>query len=290
MTTIGFIGLGIMGRPMALNLLKGGYALCAYARRPEAAEPLVAQGATLSESPKGLAARCEVVFTIVSDTPDVEEVVLGADGIIQGAQPGSVVVDMSTISPTATRRMAQHLKDRGIEMLDAPVSGGEQGAIAGTLSIMVGGRAETFERIRPLFELMGKNIVHVGDHGAGQVAKACNQILVAQTIAAVAESLSLAEALDVDPARVREALLGGFAYSRILDVHGQRMLEDNFTPGFKARLHQKDMRIALEEARRAGCALNGAAHAAALIDALVEQGGAELDSAAVFRVLEEPSG
>ena len=285
MTQLAFIGPGIMGRPMALNLMRGGHALNVYTRRPEAGQPLVDAGATACPTPAAAARDAQVIFSCVSDTPDVEEVLLGPDGVIHGAQPGSVVVDMSTISPSATRRMAAELAARGIEMLDAPVSGGEQGAVAGTLSIMVGGKTEVFERLRPLLGLMGQNIVHVGDNGAGQVAKACNQIVVAQTIVGVAEALRFAEASGVDPAKVRAALLGGFAYSRILEVHGQRMLDDNFAPGFKAKLHHKDMNIALNEGQSLGLELRGAQSAASYIAALVEAAEGELDSSAVIKLM-----
>ena len=210
---------------------------------------------------------------------------LGAGGVIHGAQPGSIVVDMSTISPSATREMAARLAERGVEMLDAPVSGGEQGAIAGTLSIMVGGNAAALARVRPLLDLLGSNIVHVGGHGAGQVVKACNQIVVAQTIVGVAEALQLANRQGVDPARVREALLGGFAYSKILDVHGQRMLDDNYTPGFKARLHTKDLGIALAEAEAHGLDATAVRAAADLIRRVAEEIDGELDHSAVFRLL-----
>jgi len=274
-----------MGRPMALNLMAGGHELHVYARRAEAAEPLVIAGATAWGSPAEAAAQAEVIFSCVSDTPDVEEVLLGAGGVIHGAQPGSIVVDMSTISPSATREMAARLAERGVEMLDAPVSGGEQGAIAGTLSIMVGGNAAALARVRPLLDLLGSNIVHVGGHGAGQVVKACNQIVVAQTIVGVAEALQLANRQGVDPARVREALLGGFAYSKILDVHGQRMLDDNYTPGFKARLHTKDLGIALAEAEAHGLDATAVRAAADLIRRVAEEIDGELDHSAVFRLL-----
>lgn len=282
---LGFIGLGIMGRPMALNLIKAGYPLAVYARRPEAVAPLKEAGAETYESPATLAQHCDVVFTMVADTPDVEEVIVGEDGILHGARRGSTVVDTSTISPLATRRLADELNQRGVEMLDAPVSGGEQGAVAGSLSIMVGGTADAFARVQPLLDWMGKNIVHVGGSGAGQVAKACNQVLVAQTIAAVAEALLLAKASGADPARVRESLLGGFAYSRILEVHGQRMLNNDYKPGFKSKLHQKDMRIALETAEASEVKLSGAARAAARLDELIESGGGELDSAAIAQAV-----
>jgi 2-hydroxy-3-oxopropionate reductase len=283
---IGFIGLGIMGRPIAMNLIKGGYRLAVYARRLEATKRLAGAGADVYQSPASLAQHTDVVFTMVSDTPDVKQVILGEHGIAHGARHGNIVVDMSTISPAVTRDVAQELAARGVEMLDAPVSGGEQGAIAGNLSIMVGGKPEIFARVRPLFECMGKNIVHVGDHGAGQVAKACNQILVAQTIAAVGEALVLARAAGADPSRVREALLGGFAYSKILEVHGLRVLEGNYKPGFKAQLHQKDMHIALQTAHQHGIALPGAERTAQYLNELVGQGDGELDSAAIATVVE----
>ena len=282
---IGFVGLGIMGRPMALNLKRAGFELAVYARRPESMEPLASAGAAPCTSPADVARRSDICFTMVSDTPDVEQVILGPGGIAEGASPGSVVVDMSTVSPAATRAIAERLGERAIAMLDAPVSGGEQGAIDGTLSIMVGGDAEIFERVRPLFEVMGRNIVHVGPSGAGQVCKSCNQIVVGATIAGVAEAILFARASGVDPARVREALLGGFAASRILEVHGQRMIDDNFAPGFKTRLHQKDMGIVLDAAHELGLALPGAAAVAQYLNALVGQGLGEEDSAAIYKVL-----
>jgi 2-hydroxy-3-oxopropionate reductase len=282
---LGFIGLGITGRPAAVNLIKAGYPLSIYARKPEAATPLTDAGAKRYSSAAELAETSDIVFTMVSDTLDVEEVITGEQGVGSGAQLGSVVVDMSTISPAATRKIAAELLASGVHMLDAPVSGGEQGAIDGNLSIMVGGKPEVFARVRPLFECMGKDTVHVGDHGAGQVAKACNQVLVVQTIAAVAEALLLAKASGANPERVREALLGGFAYSRILDLHGQRMLDNNYKPGFKSKLHLKDMRIALNAAREAHIDLPGAARTTANLDELIEAGGGELDSAAIARVV-----
>jgi 2-hydroxy-3-oxopropionate reductase len=287
--TIGFIGPGIMGLPMATNLIHAGYRLQVYARRRNAADPLVAKGARYCESPALAADNAQAIVTIVSDTPDVEAVILGENGVIQGAAPGAVVIDMSTISPSTTRTIAKKLRARGIEMLDAPVSGGEQGAIDGTLSIMVGGKQETFERLLPVLKAMGKQITHIGENGAGQVAKACNQILVAQIIAAVAEALQLARASGADPGKVRQALLGGFAYSRILDVHGKRMLEHDFEPGFKTRLHNKDMRIALKTATESGVSLPGAELAAGHIEKLVASGGGELDSAAIATVIEKIS-
>ncbi len=286
---VGYIGLGIMGRPMALNLLQAGHPVWVYARRTKSLLPLTEAGATACTSPAEVARHADIVFTNVSDTPDVQDLVLGESGVIDGARQNSVLVDNSTISPSATRTMAKTLRGKGVEMLDAPVSGGEKGAIEGTLSIMVGGNAEVFTRVRPLFEVLGRNVVHVGDNGAGQVTKACNQVVIAQTIAAVGEGLMLASASGVDPAKVREALLGGFAGSRVLEVHGQRMLERDFKPGFMARLHQKDMRIVLETAREVGIALPGAALVTQYLNALVGTGGRELDSTALVTVQERMS-
>ena len=283
---IGFIGLGIMGRPMALNLLNAGHQLAVYARRPEAATPLSDAGATACDSPAAVAQASDVIFTMLSDTPDVEEVILGsspddARAVIAGVTPGSVVVDMSTIAPGATRAIAARLADAGVSMLDAPVSGGDVGAQNGTLSIMVGGPEAAFRRVLPLFEAMGRNIVHIGGAGAGQVCKACNQIVVGHTILGVGEALLMAEAAGVDGAKVREALLGGFAASRILELHGQRMLDGHYAPGFKLALYQKDLRLVQEAAHELGLALPGAGLVAQLVNALVGQGAGELDAAAL---------
>jgi len=287
---IGFIGLGIMGRPMVLNLRKHGHAVWVHGRRPATMSALIDAGATGCASPAEGAANADVIFVMVSDTPDVEQVIFGEHGISERMRKGSVVVDMSTISPAATRRFAQALAEKGADMLDAPVSGGETGAINATLSIMVGGKAATFARARPYFECMGKNIVHVGDHGAGQVAKACNQIVVAVTIEAVSEALTFARKNGVDAAKVREALMGGFAGSKILEVHGKRMLDNDFKPGFKVKLHQKDLRIVMEDAGKLGLALPGAALAAQHLNALMGAGDGELDSAAIVKVIERMSG
>lgn len=287
---VGFIGPGIMGAPMALNLMKGGHRLWVYARRPAATQPLVAAGATACATAADVARHADVIFTIVSDTPDVESVIFGAQGIASQARPGTVIVDMSTISPTATKSFAERLAQQGVDMLDAPVSGGETGAINGTLSIMVGGKPQVFERVKPLFECMGKNIVHIGDNGAGQVAKACNQIVVAVTIEAVAEALTFARRNGADPAKVREALMGGFAGSKIMEVHGKRMLDNDFKPGFKVGLHQKDMRIVMETAHQLGVALPAAALVTQHLNALMGTGDTNLDSAAVVKVIERMSG
>lgn len=287
---IGFIGLGIMGSPMALNLRKAGYPMWIYARRPERMETLVEAGATACTSPQAVAEQTDIIITMVSDTPDVEEVILGEYGVIQGVEAGNLVIDMSSIAASRTRHIAATLAVLGVEMLDAPVSGGEKGAIDGTLSIMVGGKATQFERARPLFDLLGKNVVHIGDNGAGQIAKTCNQVLISQTIVAVGEALLLAKAAGVDPANVRRALLGGFAGSRILELHGQRMLDHDFEPGFKAKLHQKDMRIALQTAHEVGIALPSTAIAAQYVNALIGAGLGELDSAAILIPQEKLSG
>jgi len=287
---VGFIGLGIMGRPMALNLGRAGYDLFVHARWQESMEPLVATGAITCASPAEVARQADIVVTMVADTPDVEQVILGRHGVLEGVRAGSVVVDMSTISPSATRTMAKHLRERGAQMLDAPVSGGEAGAIDGVLSIMVGGTEAIFERVLPLFEVMGRNIVHVGGNGAGQVCKACNQIAISQTIAGVAEAILMARASGVDPAKVRASLLGGFANSKVLEIHGQRMIEANYEPGFKAGLHQKDLRIVLEAAHELGIALPGTALVSQYLNALVGRGLGDLDSSALFRVLEDANG
>jgi 2-hydroxy-3-oxopropionate reductase len=287
---VGFIGPGIMGRPMALNLMKGGYKLWAYARRPETLHLLTEAGATACATPAEVAKHADVIFTMVSDTPDVESVIFGESGVAKHARSGSVIVDMSTISPTATKVFAERLAKQGVEMLDAPVSGGETGAINGMLSIMVGGKTKVFERVKPLFECMGKNIVHIGDNGAGQVAKACNQIVVAVTIEAVAEALTFARKNGADPAKVRDALMGGFAGSKIMEVHGKRMLDNDFKPGFKVGLHQKDMRIVMETAHQLGVALPAAAMVTQHLNALMGTGGTDLDSAAVVKIIERMSG
>ncbi len=290
---VGFVGLGIMGKPMARNLLRAGYPLVVHNRSRLAVDELVAEGAVDGRSPQGVAEHSDVVITMLPDTPDVERVIFGPEGLVEGFRPGAVLVDMSTISPVATRAMAARLRERGVEMLDAPVSGGQQGAQEGTLSIMVGGDAQTLERVRPLLSVLGKNIVHVGPIGAGQVCKACNQLVVGLGILAVSEALVLAQRSGVEPGRVRQALLGGFAASRVLEVHGQRMLEGNHEPGFRARLHHKDLRIALETGREAGVTLVATALAHELLGALVARGEGERDHSALVRLvadLARPSG
>jgi 2-hydroxy-3-oxopropionate reductase len=286
---IGFIGLGLMGRPMALHLAAAGHALHLWARRAASLEPFRDSGARIHASAAEVARHADIVFTMVADAPDVAAVCLGDSGIAAGAKPGLIVVDMSTINPNAAREIGARLAERGIEFLDAPVSGGEIGAINAALTIMVGGRPEVFERIRPLFEKLGKSVTLIGGAGAGQVAKACNQILTGVGVAAVAEAFNFAAKSGVDPARVREALLGGFAYSRILENHGQRMLDRNFKPGFKAWMHQKDLRIVMEEAHRLGLMLPSAAATAQLFNAIVGAGMGEEDSVAALKLLEKVS-
>ena len=287
MDRIGFIGLGIMGKPMAAHLLEAGYPLTVLNRSRAPQEELVAAGAQAGQSPRHVAEQSDVVMTMLPDSPDVEQVVLGVGGVMEGLRPGSLVIDMSTISPAVARRVATVARERGSDALDAPVSGGQVGAQNATLSIMVGGSVAAFERASPIFERLGKNIVHVGEAGAGQVTKAANQIVVAVTIAAISEALLLAAKSGVDPAKVREALLGGFAQSKILDAHGNRMLQRNFAPGFKTRLHRKDLAIALNTAREIGMSLPVTANVAELMNALIAHGGADLDHSALVTVLEE---
>lgn len=286
---IGFIGLGLMGRPLALHLARAGHALHLWARRPASLEPFKDVTARAHVSVAEVARHADIVFVMVADAPDVRAVTLDADGIASGARPGLIVVDMSTINPNAAREIGAELAAKGIEFLDAPVSGGEIGAINAALTIMVGGKPEVFEKVKPLFEKMGKSITLIGEIGAGQVAKACNQILTGVGVAAVAEAFNFAAKSGVDPARVREALLGGFAYSKILENHGQRMLDRNFKPGFKAWMHQKDLRIVMEEAHRLGLMLPAAAATAQLFNAIVGSGMGEEDSVAALKLLERIS-
>ncbi len=285
---VGFIGLGLMGRPMAQHLANGGHSLHLWARRPESLDPFRGTGATLHASAADVAREADVVFTMVADAPDVEALALGTQGIAEGAagRSGLILVDRSTIAPEAARSIAARLAAAGVSMIDAPVSGGEVGAINAALTIMAGGEPAAFERVLPLFRLMGKNVTRVGDSGAGQVAKACNQIITGVGVLALAEAFAFAEKSGVDAARVREALLGGFAYSRILENHGQRMLDRNFRPGFKSWMHQKDLRIVMNEAHRMGLALPSAAAAAQMLNAMVGQGLGEEDSIAMLKVIE----
>jgi 2-hydroxy-3-oxopropionate reductase len=287
---VGFVGLGIMGKPMARNLLEAGFGIVVHSRSPGPVDELVAAGAERGADPEDVASRSDVVITMLPDTPDVELVLLGERGVVGGIRAGSLVIDMSTIRPLAAKGFAETFERRNVSMLDAPVSGGERGAIQGTLSIMVGGSAAALDRGRPFLEVMGSNVVHVGPAGAGQVAKACNQLVVAATIQAVAEALLLAKKAGVDPAKVREALLGGFAGSKILEVHGQRMLADDFTPGFRSVLHRKDARIVRQTAEEVGSPVPLFEIAAQGLERLVEVGRGELDHAALVTLLEDTAG
>jgi 2-hydroxy-3-oxopropionate reductase len=284
---IGFIGLGIMGRPMALNLLKGGHSVTVWARRAESMRPLLEAGASGATNPTQAAQGNELVISMVADSPDVAEVMRG---VAAAGQPGLVAVDMSTIAPTAARQIGCDLAAAGVDFMDAPVSGGEVGAIAATLSIMAGGSDAAFARAKPAFECMGKNIVHVGSSGAGQVTKAANQIVTGMGVLAVAEAFAFAAKNGVDRSKVREALLGGFAYSKILENHGQRMLDRNFKPGFKSWMHEKDLNIVMQTAHELGLCLPGSAATAQMFNAMVGAGMGEEDSIAVLKLLERLSG
>ncbi len=286
---IGFIGLGLMGKPMARNLIKAGYELTVHNRSRQAVEELAAEGAKAAFAPKEAAAGSDVIITMLPEDADVRKVVTGENGVMEGLRRDAVVVDMSTISSTTACEIAEQLAGRGAAMLDAPVSGGEVAAKAATLSIMVGGKPEIFQRVLPVLQKMGKNINHIGDHGAGQVAKAANQIIVALTIEAVAEALIFAKKSGVDPAKVRQAMLGGFAQSRILELHGQRMLERNFQPGGKVRSHKKDIEIVLSAAGQKGICLPATAIVAHFWNALAAQGGLDWDHSSLVKVLEAMS-
>jgi 3-hydroxyisobutyrate dehydrogenase-like beta-hydroxyacid dehydrogenase len=286
---LGFIGLGVMGRPMALHLMKHGHTMGVYARRAESAVPLVAAGATRYDTPAALAAHCDVIFTMVTNSQDVEQVVLGPDGIAQGLRAGSVLVDMETISPAVARRVAAELLKKGVEMLDAPVSGGLAGAKQATLAIMAGGKPEVFERIKPLFACMGKTIIRVGDSGAGQITKACNQLLLLVTAQGAAEALALAKRCGVDPVTVREVLMGGIASSRVLDVFGKRMVERNFANGIDTRLYHKDLAIALGLVHDHGAAAPAAAVVMQHVNAAIGRGEGSSDLSVLIEVLESMS-
>lgn len=287
---VGFIGLGIMGRPMALNLLKGGHQVTVWSRRQASMAPLLEAGALAAVNPAAVAEASEVVFSMVADAPDVRAVMLGVDGVARGASAGLIAVDMSTIPPAAAKGIAKDLASHGIAFLDAPVSGGEVGAVAGTLSIMVGGDEQAFDKVQPLFGCMGKNVVYIGGPGSGQVAKAANQILTGVGVLAVAEAMTFAKKNGADPARVREALMGGFAGSKILENHGQRMIDRNFKPGFKSWMHGKDMNIVMQTAHELGLYLPASAATAQMYKAMVGSGLGEEDSIAVLKLLERLSG
>jgi len=286
METIGFIGLGIMGAPMAGHLLSAGYTVLTSTHRRPPPPELAATGLKGLASPRAVAEAADIVILMVPDTPQVEEVLFGKDGVAAGLGKGKLIIDMSSISPLATVDFAKRINALGADYLDAPVSGGEVGAKAASLTIMVGGEAGAFARARPIFEKLGKNITLVGGNGVGQTAKVANQIVVALTIEAVAEALVFASKAGADPAKVRQALMGGLAASRILEVHGERMVKRSFAPGFRIELHQKDLGLALDGARAPGVALPNTASAQQLFSACVAQGGAKEDHSALVRALE----
>jgi len=285
MSKLGFIGLGIMGTPMAGHLLSAGHELFVNSIGP-IPETITAAGAVVCDTGKAVAERCEIVFIMVPDTPDVEAVLFSSGGVAEGLSAGKIVVDMSSISPVATKAFAEKITALGCDYLDAPVSGGDVGAKAASLTIMVGGPEAAFETVKPLFELMGKNITLVGDTGAGQTTKVANQIIVALTIEAVGEALLLASKAGADPAKVREALMGGFASSRILELHGKRMIDRNFDPGFRIALHQKDLNLALDTARALGLSLPNTGTAQELFNACAAHDGSAWDHSGMVRALE----
>ena len=287
---VGFIGLGVMGRPMALNLLRARHDVTIWARRPESAEPLVERGAVAAASPAVLAARCDVVFTMLTGTADVEQVLLGDEGVAVGAEPGLVVIDTSTIDPSATRKIAAALAERRIGMLDAPVSGGPHGARDATLSIMVGGDAAVLERVRPLLDAVGAKVRHMGGSGAGQATKACHQLLLLITAQGVAESLALAQRAGLDAGEVREAMLDGMASSRVLDFFGDRMVRRDFAAGIESRLYHKDLDIVLGLAHTLGVSLPAGAVTMQFINGLHGRGLGRDDLSSLIRLVEEQGG
>lgn len=283
--SLGFVGLGIMGKPMAGHLVDAGHTVHLHSRSG-VPEELVKKGGKPAKSPAEVARAADIVITMVPDTPDVEAVLFGPSGLAEGLSKGKIVIDMSSISPVATKTFARRLADMGVEMLDAPVSGGEVGAKNATLTIMVGGKASVFAEVKPLFERMGKNITLVGPSGDGQTCKVANQIVVALTIEAVGEALLFASKAGADPAKVREALMGGFASSRILEVHGERMIKRTFDPGFRIVLHQKDLNLALQSAKALGVSLPNTATCQELFNACAAHGGAGWDHSAMVKALE----
>jgi 2-hydroxy-3-oxopropionate reductase len=284
---VGFIGLGIMGKPMARNLMEAGYGLVVYNRSWGAVEELAGNGAETAGSPKEVAEVCNTVITMLPDSPQVEEVVTGENGVLEGVTEGTLLVDMSTISPVATEKVAQKAREMGASMLDAPVSGGETGAEAGTLSIMVGGSQEDFERAKPLFDVMGKTIVHVGESGTGQVVKACNQIVVALTIEAVSEALVLGSKAGASPAKVIQVLSGGLAGNKVMEAKSENFLKHEFNPGFRLELHRKDLGIALAAGREYGVPLPVTAIVDQVLEALVAKGSGGEDHSAMLMFIED---
>jgi 2-hydroxy-3-oxopropionate reductase len=284
---VGFIGLGIMGKPMARNLMQSGYELTVHNRSPEKAEELGKEGASVAATPKEVAQKSDVVITMLPDSPQVREVVAGEDGVLEGISEGALLIDMSTISPVVTEELAEAVKEKGASMLDAPVSGGDVGAIEGTLSIMVGGKEEDFERAKPLFEAMGKTITHVGPVGAGQVTKAANQVVVALTIEAVSEALVLGSAGGVSPEKILDVLSGGLASNKVMEVKREKFLSREFEPGGKVEFHHKDLGIALAAGREYGVALPATAVVDQLFEALMTRGRGGWDHSALLTIIED---
>ena len=289
MERIGFIGLGAMGKPMTRNLMKAGYPVNVLTRTRSKIGDLLADGAVWCNTPKEIAQKSDVVITMLPDTPDVEQVFGGKDGVFDGARPGMLLIDMSTVSPIAVRKLACDAKARGCDFLDAPVSGGDIGAQNGTLSIMAGGGESAFQRAMPVFQAMGKTILLIGDSGAGQITKAANQILTSITTEAVAEALVFAAKAGVDPAKVRQALMGGSASSRILETHGKKMIERNFKPGFRMRLHRKDLDITLDAGKAYGAALPVTAQVRELMTETINDGQGDMDNSSFLLLLEKLS-
>lgn len=287
---LGFIGLGTMGRPMALHLMNGGHAMAVFARRAESTRPLADAGAAVCPTPAAVAGRSAVVFTMVTGTRDVEQVLLGPEGVVHGARPGSLVIDTSTIDPTATRAIAARLGERGVDMLDSPVSGGPQGARDATLTMMVGGPAEAVERAKPLFALLGPKVIHVGEAGTGQTTKACHQLALLVNALGAAEALALAGRCGLDVERVRQVMMGGMASSRVLDVFGARMASRDFSAGIESRLYHKDLDIALRLAHDRGAALPAASLTMQFVNALMGRDRGRDDLSALITVVEEMSG
>ena len=287
---LGFIGLGTMGRPMALHLMGGGHGMAVFARRAESTRPLADAGAAVCPTPAAVAGRSEVVFTMVTGTRDVEQVLLGPEGVVHGARSGSLVIDMSTIDPTVTRAIAVRLRERGVDMLDSPVSGGPQGARDATLTMMVGGQAEAVERAKPLFSLLGPKVIHVGESGTGQTTKACHQLALLVNALGAAEALALAGRCGLDVERVRQVMMGGMASSRVLDVFGARMASRDFSAGIESRLYHKDLDIALRLAHDRGAALPAAALTMQFVNALMGRDRGRDDLSALITLIEEMSG
>jgi 2-hydroxy-3-oxopropionate reductase len=288
--TVGFIGLGIMGKPMVKNLLEAGYELVVYNRTREKAEELASEGAAVADSPKEVAVKSDIIITMLPDSPQVEEVLTGEDGVLDGVREGALIVDMSTISPVVTEELSEKAQEKGASMLDAPVSGGDVGAIDGTLAIMVGGSEEDFERAKPLFEVMGKTVTHVGPSGTGQVVKAANQIVVALTIEAVSEALVLGSKGGVAPEKILDVLGGGLAGNKVMELKREKMLGHSFDPGFRIELHHKDLGIALAAGREYGVTLPVTAIVDQMLETLKMRGKGDRDHSAILTLIEESSG